>query len=127
MKRAYRVDIPKASGRIVRLMANPPVALKGRSFKFPDPGDRSANDPAILCPAERVLALYNQDSGDTAQRIAKKVKAWFAQRARELGWTHVAWFKEAGTNHGAGCVLAIMVLQFVSAPAGYFVQRDSED
>jgi hypothetical protein len=58
-----------------------------------------------MCPAERVIGLYNQESGDTAQRIAKKVRKWFFAEARKHGWAGVHFIPEVQSNHGAGCVL----------------------
>ena len=49
----------------------------GRVRKFPSPGHFKPDHPAVYCSAERVLGLYNQDSEDTAQRVAKKVRKWF--------------------------------------------------
>jgi len=77
----------------------------GRNLKFPNPNDRKLSKPAILCPAERVLKLYNQDSGDTAQRIAEKVKDWFKTQAHKIGWGGVQFLDEVESDHGAGCVL----------------------
>ena len=36
---------------------------KGPKFKFPEPKKCKAGDQAILCPAERVINLYNQATG----------------------------------------------------------------
>jgi hypothetical protein len=42
-------------------------------LKFPVPGNLKAAEPAVLCPAERVLGLYNQETGKSAKKIAKSV------------------------------------------------------
>jgi hypothetical protein len=77
-------------------------------FKFPDHRDRSQNEPSALCPAERVLFLYNQDSGNkVTTRISKTVRSWFEDAARQQGWADVRWFRDVSTNSGAGCVLSI--------------------
>lgn len=76
-----------------------------RDYKFPSPNDYKPSEPAIFCPAERVLCLYNQDSGDTAARIAKKVRTWFRTQAHQAGWAGVHFVPEVQSNHGAGCVL----------------------
>ena len=81
------------------------MAKKGAKLKFPRPKDYAAKEPAILCPADRVLGLYNQDSGSTAARIAKKVRAWFASQAGQQGWAGVHFLKQVPSTHGAGCVL----------------------
>ena len=78
---------------------------KTKRVKFPSPMDYKAADPEILCPAERVIKLYNQDSGDTAKRIAKKVRKWFTATAIARGWK-VRFLPEVQTKHGAGCVLS---------------------
>jgi hypothetical protein len=77
----------------------------GRKVKFPVPSDYKPAQPAILCPAERVIDLYNQDSGDEAQKIAKKVRRWFTQQAHARGWAGVHFLPEVQSNNGAGCVL----------------------
>lgn len=81
------------------------MAKKGAKLKFPRPKDYAAKEPAILCPADRVLGLYNQDSGSTAARIAKKVRAWFASQAGQQGWAGVHFLKQVPSIRGAGCVL----------------------
>lgn len=86
-----------------------------RLYKFPDPRDRSANEPAVLCPAERVKELYNAYSGSTCQRISATVKTWFDAQARELGWHEVVWLKDVASSHGAGCLMSIAVIHFVPA------------
>ncbi|HEY5704787.1 MAG TPA: hypothetical protein VIS96_04355 [Terrimicrobiaceae bacterium] len=78
---------------------------KGRKLKFPRPKDYRPAEPAIICPAERVIGLYNQDSGDTAQRIAKKVRNWFIEQAVKNSWAGVHFLNEVQSNHGAGCIL----------------------
>lgn len=77
----------------------------GRNLKFPVPSDYKPAQPAVLCPAERVIGLYNQGSGDKAQRIAKKVRTWFSAEAHREGWAGVYFLPEVQSNHGAGCVL----------------------
>ncbi len=76
-----------------------------RDFKFPSPDDYKPAQPAVFCPAERVLNLYNQDSGEIGERIAKKVRIWFRARAHEAGWAGIHFLPEVQSNHGAGCVL----------------------
>jgi hypothetical protein len=67
--------------------------------------DYPASRKAVLCPAERVIGLYNQNTGDTAARIAKKVRIWFRATARDNGWAGAHFLPEVQSNHGAGCVL----------------------
>jgi hypothetical protein len=79
--------------------------MPGRRLKFPDPNACKPNDPAVLCPAERVIGLYNQNSGSTAKRISKTVRAWFVTQAMGAGWSGVYFLPEVQSAHGAGCVL----------------------
>ena len=85
----------------------PIIAKKkvGAKIKFPDPKSCKQDNPGVLCPAERVLGLYNQDSGDTAKRIAKKTRKWFASEAMKKGWAGVHFLPDIQSAHGAGCVL----------------------
>ena len=76
-----------------------------RRFKFPNTKSCKPEHPAVLCTAERLLGLYNQDSGDSAKRIAKKVRVWFAKKALKKGWAGVHFIPEIQSAHGAGCVL----------------------
>lgn len=59
----------------------------------------------MLCPAERVLELYNQDSGKTAKRVSKSVRTWFEEEAYREGWTGVTFLPEVSTGHSSGCVM----------------------
>lgn len=77
---------------------------KGRPLKFPDASKRSHAEPAIFCPADRVLALYNQDSG---KKVSATVKTWFDAKAQQEGWSHALWLKDVANSYGAGCALAI--------------------
>jgi len=76
-----------------------------KNLKFPAPKDYKPANPAVLCPAERVIRLYNQGTNDNAKRIAKKVRAWFSREAHGRGWAGVYFLPEVQTNFGAGCVL----------------------
>lgn len=77
----------------------------GPKLKFPDPKNCSANKPAVLCPSERVLGLYNQENNPEAKRISKKVKKWFYDEAHNHGWNGIHFLPDVQTNHGAGCLL----------------------
>lgn len=58
-----------------------------RRFVFPDPDDRSKNDPNIIVDSQRVLDIYNQDNkGSNMQRVTQKVQKWFCDTAKENGW-----------------------------------------
>ena len=59
-----------------------------RPFVFPDPNDRSKNDPNEIVTSKQVLGLFNQfhDEEEQMQRITDKVKEWFKQKAKDEGW-----------------------------------------
>jgi hypothetical protein len=76
-------------------------------FKFPTPESCKLKDQAVLCTAERILALYNQATGKNAQRISKNVKQWFASQAPLHGWAGCHFLPEVQSGHGAGCVLFV--------------------
>jgi hypothetical protein len=77
------------------------------NFKFPTPKSCKLKDRAVLCSAERILALYNQETGSKAKRIGKTVKKWFASQANDLGWAGGHFLPEVQSGHGAGCVLFV--------------------
>lgn len=81
----------------------------GRSHKFPQPDDVRPIQRAVLCPADRVIALYNQDSGapQDAVRMSKKVRDWFFSEAHKRGWAGVRFLKDVQSSYGSGCVLWI--------------------
>jgi len=74
-------------------------------FKFPTPKNCTLATPAVLCPAERVIGLYNQNSGKPAARIGKNVRRWFFVEAEKKGWAGVHFLPDVQSNHGAGCIL----------------------
>lgn len=98
----------------------------GRHFKFPDAGDRSPNQPAVMCPAERVLALFNQHSGDKGQRISAKVKTWFTTMSLSRGWGHIWWFEDVLTNRSSGCVMSIPTTT-ITVPESYELTEGDND
>jgi hypothetical protein len=77
------------------------------AFKFPTPTSCKLKDRAVLCTAERILALYNQATGKDAKRISKSVKKWFASQAPSHGWVGGHFLPEVQSGHGAGCVLFV--------------------
>ena len=77
------------------------------AFKFPTPGSCRLKDRAVLCTAERILVLYNQETGSDAKRISKNVKKWFAGQAPAYGWAGGHFLPDVQSGHGAGCVLFI--------------------
>lgn len=74
-------------------------------FKFPTPASCKLKDRAVLCTAERILALYNQATEKDGRRITKNVKKWFAAEAPKHGWAGGHFLPEVQSGHGAGCVL----------------------
>lgn len=76
-----------------------------KKHKFPEPKDYAAKDPVILCPADRVVTLYNEATGKGAKRIAKKMKEWFADEATKKGWAACEFPPEVQSKHGGGAIL----------------------
>ena len=57
-------------------------------YVFPDPDDRSKNDPCIIVNNKKVLGIYNQAHPDeeNMQKVTPKVQDWFKEKSIELGW-----------------------------------------
>jgi len=79
--------------------------MPGRKLKFPDPKDYPAKSPVVLCPTERVIGLYNQATGKTAQRVAKHMMEWFVGQAKQHGWAGCRFLPTVQSRHSAGCML----------------------
>lgn len=77
------------------------------NFKFPTPESCKLKDRAVLCPAERILDLFNQNHTKPAQRISKRVKTWFVGEAIEHEWAGANFIPNVQSGHGAGCVLFV--------------------
>lgn len=62
-----------------------------RPYAFPDPDDRSKNDPSIIVSSKKVLGIYNQehDSEENMQKVTPKVQEWFKEKAVNAGWDDV--------------------------------------
>ena len=73
--------------------------------KFPKSNERSPAKPAAICPADRVLDLYNEANQADAKKISKKVRTWFTGVAHADGWDTVGFVPEVQSQHGAGAVL----------------------
>ncbi|ENL4127232.1 MULTISPECIES: hypothetical protein [Enterobacter] len=71
-------------------------------FQFPDPDDRSINNPSTIVDSERVLNLYNQENNDDRERVTDNVKNWFKDEAKKIGWNDADF-------HGNGCVLSVNI------------------
>lgn len=65
--------------------------MKMAKYIFPDPNDRSKNDPCIIINTKRVLGLYNQDhpEEENMQKVTEKVQGWITDVAKEKGWDEV--------------------------------------
>ncbi len=57
-----------------------------RPFVFPDPNDRSPNDPSVIVSPTQVLGIYKQYTGDKMERVTAKVQEWFCEKATTYGW-----------------------------------------
>jgi hypothetical protein len=106
--------------------------MAGRNYKFPHPDDVSPGQGAVLCPSDRVLALYNQESGapKKAKSISKKVREWFFNHAHQQGWAGVRFLKDVQTSEASGCVLWIPPREInlsVNLTAQTLVLVDSSD
>lgn len=71
-----------------------------RPYVFPDPNDRSPNDPSIIVSTEQVLGIYNQDCDEDMQRVTAKVMDWFKSEALAYKWDEV-------TFVGNQCILKV--------------------
>ena len=62
-----------------------------RKYVFPDPDDRSKNNPCIIVDNDKVLGLYNQeqDVDNKMQKVTQKVQDWIKEQATELGWDNI--------------------------------------
>ena len=87
------------------LISNNGKNMPGKKLKFPDPRDYAAKDPVVLCPADLVIGLYNQETNSDAKRIAKNLKTWFENEAVSRGWAACKFVPEVQSKHGAGCML----------------------
>lgn len=57
-----------------------------RPFVFPDPNDRSPNDPSVIVSPAQVLGIYKQYTGERMERVTDKVQNWFCDKAKAYGW-----------------------------------------
>ena len=59
----------------------------GRPFEFPNPDDRSVNEPHVIVERPQILGLYNQaHPGEDAKKVSETVKNWFIAEALKLRW-----------------------------------------
>ena len=70
-----------------------------RPYVFPDPKDRSINEPSLVASQAQVLGNYNQaNPNDTREKVTDPVKTWFKDEASKAGWKSVDF-------HGSQCIL----------------------
>lgn len=71
-----------------------------RKYVFPDPDDRSKNDPNTIVDSKKVLGIYNQEHNDEEdmQKVTQKVQDWFKDKAEQMGWDEVSF-------SGGQCIL----------------------
>jgi uncharacterized protein (DUF2235 family) len=63
-----------------------------RRYEWPDPKDRSPNNPHTLLEREAVIDLYRQGTGnEDAKNLTEAIKEWFVGEAKERGWDDVTW------------------------------------
>lgn len=62
--------------------------MKMAKYVFPDPNDRSKNNPCTIMDNKKVLGIYNQAHSDDEdmQKVTDKVQDWTIKKAKELGW-----------------------------------------
>jgi len=90
----------------------------GKQVKFPVPTERSVDNPAVMCDAQRVQKLYIQETGEQAKRTSPAVKKWFKEAAIEKGWSGAEFVPNAQNNHSAGCLLWVKVERDAAANGG---------
>lgn len=69
-----------------------------RPYSFPDPNDRSPNNPSAIASSQQVLYLYRKGTGEKMERVTEKVRSWVIEEAKSRGWSE-AFFS------GGQCVL----------------------
>ena len=59
-----------------------------RAFVFPDPNDRSFNEPKVIVDQPKILGLFNQITGSSPKRqmVTDEIKDWFCKEADSRGW-----------------------------------------
>lgn len=73
--------------------------MKMAKYVFPDPNNRSKNDPCIIIETKMVLGLYNQAHDDEEmQKVTEKVQKWITEQAECNGW-------DEATFVGSQCIL----------------------
>lgn len=62
--------------------------MKMGHYIFPDPDDRSKNNPCFIVNTKKVLGIYNQEhpENEDMQKVTPKVQEWFKNKATDYGW-----------------------------------------
>ncbi len=71
-----------------------------RLFKFPNPNDRSPNQPAFIVKSDQIIGLYNKYKDDDMKNVTSKVQDWFADMAKEYQWDDAEFV-------GSECILKV--------------------
>ncbi len=71
-----------------------------RPFVFPDPNDRSPNNPSIIVSPTQVLGISKQYTGEKMERITSRIQDWFCKKAADYGWDNARF-------SGNQCVLEV--------------------
>lgn len=70
----------------------------GRPFEFPDPDDRSPNEPIFTAQPNQVLGIYNRANKEKMQKVTKAVREWFEEEAKKQNWESIRF-------SGSECIL----------------------
>jgi hypothetical protein len=80
------------------------VSIVARPFIFPDPRDRSINEPTLVVSQTQVIGNFNQaNAADKREKVTDPVKEWFKGEALKAGWKNVEF-------HGSQCVLTAEIV-----------------
>lgn len=62
-----------------------------KKFVFPDPDDRTKNDPCVIVLNQRVIGIYNHghNNDEKIHKVNQKVQDWFKEKAINNGWDNV--------------------------------------
>ena len=62
-----------------------------RRFVFPDPQNRSVNEPTVIMSSAQILGLYNQENPGSgkAAYVTDAVRNWTTSTAQQAGWSEV--------------------------------------
>jgi len=59
---------------------------------FPDPNDRTPNEPYLVLTTERVINIYNFYNVDNpVDKLKVEVKAWMCAEAMKRNWDSCEW------------------------------------